>query len=265
MSPFQIDLRIAETAYMFGFLQADGHLYANTRNRGKLTLELKAQDMWLLEQFARLVPFYSSIKTRTRRTNFSEQHTSVVWSVHSRDFRDALVQRGFTVGRKSEVICIPEGEFAKTDYFRGIVDADGSLGITAQGFPYVSLITASENLALGFADFIYETTGSRKVIGRNQRDGVFNISVFKEVSQILASRLYYPNCLALPRKAAKVPEIIAWQRPPDMIRKVYRAWDAEQDQFLLTHSLEEAIRHLRRTEKSVKTRLWRLVGKKVTD
>ncbi len=99
MTDFQFDLTQPEHAYLFGFLQADGHLYANTRNRGQLTLELGIQDRWLVEQFANLVPCYSSVKTRTRNTNFRQQHESVVWSVHNQHFREALVPKAFPLGR----------------------------------------------------------------------------------------------------------------------------------------------------------------------
>lgn len=206
MSAYQIDLNVAELAYMFGFLQADGHLYSNTRNRGRLSLELKVQDAWLVEQFARLVPFYSSIRTRTRRTNFSEIYSSVIWTVHDRSFREALIAKGLPQGKKSDIISIPDGEFAQVDYYRGIVDADGSLGITAQGIPFVSLMTVSE-----------------------------------------------PS------------EIASWQRPAGRRKYTLREWDREQDEFILSHSVEEAERYLERTSQSIKMRLWRLRGKKVTD
>ncbi|MGW8764630.1 hypothetical protein ACWGN5_19200 [Streptomyces sp. NPDC055815] len=35
--PSFMDLEAPEYAYMFGFLQADGHLSEQTRNRGRLT------------------------------------------------------------------------------------------------------------------------------------------------------------------------------------------------------------------------------------
>src|SRR5687767_6257730 len=108
MSDFEIDLLDPRMAYMFGFLQADGHLYENTRHRGKLTVELSVQDAWIVEQFSRLIPFYSSITMRTRNTNFSERYTSVVWAVHDLQFRSALMRLGFTAGRKSATVKPPE-------------------------------------------------------------------------------------------------------------------------------------------------------------
>lgn len=265
MSDYQLDLNEPAVAYMFGFLQADGHLYANSRNRGKLTLELKSQDRWILEQFARLVPFYSSIKQRTRTTNFKEHHSSVVWAVHNRSFRDALILNGVPTGKKSDKIAVPPGEYSQCDYYRGIIDADGSLGITGNGFPFVSIITASTSLAGSYNEFLREKLGCHKQVRRNNRDNVFNITVFKEDAQALATLLYYDSCLALPRKQAKVPDLLNWQRPDGMTKKFCQGWCEAQDRFILNHSITEAALHLGRTEQSIKMRLWRLKGKEVTD
>ncbi|MCU7822530.1 hypothetical protein [Kitasatospora sp. DSM 101779] len=50
------DLENPDHAYMFGFLQADGHLYAGTRNRGRISVELSARDSPLPEAFQRDPP-----------------------------------------------------------------------------------------------------------------------------------------------------------------------------------------------------------------
>ena len=262
MSDYRLNLLVPEYSYLFGFLQADGHLYQNTRNRGKLTVELNSQDIWLLEQFAQMVPFYSSVRIRTRRTNFSASHTSVTWSVHSREFREALTSLKFPTGKKSDAIEVPQGNFVPVDYFRGIIDADGSLGITASGLPFVSLITASDNLAQGYTAFVADLIGYHKRIHRNTRDNVFNTAIFREDAQAVSSILYYENCLALPRKLAKLPNVMHWQRPDSMKKIRRRLWCEEQDTFILTHSVEESTSHLKRTPQSVKMRLWRLLSEK---
>lgn len=99
-----LDLAVPEHAYMFGFLQCDGHLSENTRKRGRLSVELSEVDRRLLEQFRDLIPFPSAITTRTRRTNFSEKHTSVVWTVCSLAFRRELIALGLPVGTKSRIV-----------------------------------------------------------------------------------------------------------------------------------------------------------------
>src|SRR4051812_17549566 len=99
---------------------------------------------------------------------------------------------------------------------------------------------------------------------RNARDQVFNLAVFKEEAQCLVETVYYPGCLALPRKAARAKDILEWRRP-DGVRKVLRrTWSASEDDFILTNSPAVSARHLDRSIASVKARLWRLRGE-VTD
>ncbi|CAD5962820.1 MULTISPECIES: hypothetical protein [Streptomyces] len=43
-------------------------------------------------------------------------------------------------------------------------------------------------------------TGAARQIGRNARDGVYNVVYTKEAAVQLAEHLYYPDCLSLARK-----------------------------------------------------------------
>ncbi len=72
-----LDLTRPEHAYLFGFLQCDGHLSKSARNRGRLSVELSVRDVALLERFQELVPYPTSITTRTRGTNFTERPPSL--------------------------------------------------------------------------------------------------------------------------------------------------------------------------------------------
>jgi hypothetical protein len=256
---FSFDLKDPNHAYLFGFLQADGHLYQNTRNRGKVTVEVSAKDIDLLQQFSRLIPFYSSVTTRTRHTNFSREQVSAYWSVHDQRFRQSLLNLGFPAGKKSALTTVPNMEISKADYFRGLIDADGSLGMTANGFPFLALVTASESSANAFAAFIFEVTGKSKRVARNTRDKIFNITVFKEDAQLLTAKLYYDGCLGLARKLEKAQAVIRWQRPANMRRIPQKKfWSLAEDLFITSHPLTESVAALARTERSIKMRLWRL-------
>ncbi|MFF4706221.1 hypothetical protein ACWC4D_10565 [Streptomyces sp. NPDC001288] len=123
-----MDLTVPEYAYMFGFLQADGHLAQGVGRKGRLTVEIKAKDVGLLRRFRQLTPYYSSITERTRATNFSEAHRSAVWILCSLDARTALNDLGLPYGSKSRTVAPPTVAFARRDYLRGVVDADGSVG-----------------------------------------------------------------------------------------------------------------------------------------
>ncbi len=254
-----LDLKNASHAYLFGFVQADGHLRRITGNKGALTVELNSQDIWLLEQFAQLVPVYSSITTRRRETNFKSGHESATWTVYDLAFRQMLLALGMPEGRKSAIVTPPQVEFSQLDYYRGLIDADGALGLTSNKFPFLTLTTRSEALATGYLDFVGKVIGKAKTSSRNLRDQVFNIAVFKEDAQLLSASLYYEGSLALPRKLEKARQIAEWARPAEMKKIENRKrWTLEEDTIVMNHSIMESAQILGRSEKSVNIRRWRL-------
>ncbi|MGW2472965.1 hypothetical protein [Streptomyces sp. NPDC001665] len=255
-----MDLADPEYSYMFGFIQADGHLAAGTGRKGRLTVELNVRDIAILHEFQRLTPYNSSIRERVRATNFSKSHHSATWSLCSLEARTVMNELGLPYGRKSRRIQPPRVEFCPRDYLRGVIDADGSLGYTAQGFPFVSLTTASTAVGAYLCFYAKRVTGTRRSIARNARDGVYNILYTMEAAVTLAEHFYYPGCLALPRKQASATSLAAWQRPPgSKPRAMNRRWKAWEDELLLrSGDAAAAAVELDRTTASCSVRLWRL-------
>ncbi|GAA3496249.1 hypothetical protein GCM10019016_033500 [Streptomyces prasinosporus] len=255
-----MDLTVPEYAYMFGFLQADGHLAQGDGQKGRLTVEVSARDIDILREFQRLTPYNSSITRRTRSTNFAETHTSAVWRLCSLEARTILNDLGLPYGRKSRTVAPPRGAFSNRDYLRGVVDADGSVGYTSRGFPFVSLTTASTAIGRHLCAYVEEVTGVRRTIARNARDGIYNVLVAMEAGQRLAADLYYPGCLALDRKQAAADSLAGWARPAGM-RSAYtaRRWSPDEDRVLLQlGSPTAAAEVLGRTPRSCNLRMWRL-------
>ncbi|WP_329219981.1 LAGLIDADG family homing endonuclease [Streptomyces sp. NBC_01485] len=254
-----MDLRVPEYAYMFGFLQADGHLSQQSRQRGRLTVEINARDIELLGKFQKLTPYNSSISERTRSTNFSKTAHSAVWSLCSLEARTKLNGLGLPYGRKSKTISPPLGEFSQRDYIRGVIDADGSVGCTSKGFPFVSLTTASTAIAAYLCQYAQEVTGAERNFKRNTRDAIYNILYTKENAQKLAAHLYYSGCLSLERKQSAADSLSAWTRPAGMKVMSHRRWKVWEDRVLLEHNnAEPAAEALDRTVQSCSLRLWRL-------
>jgi hypothetical protein len=257
-----MDLNDPRHAYLYGFLQADGSLEEATRNRGKLRVEVAERDRGILEVFASLIPVRSTISTRTRTTNFKAGYSTAIWTVYDFGFRRMLQTLGLTPGRKSGVMDVPGVPFSQPDYFRGLIDADGALGLTGNGFPFLTLTTASERLATRYAEFVAGVIGKKKSTSRNTRDSVYNICVYKEDAQQLGVVLYYDGCLALPRKLLKAAEVRSWVRPTTMKRvENRRPWTDVEDQYVLTHTIEQAAAELGRSPRSVSMRRWRLRGR----
>jgi hypothetical protein len=99
-----MDLENPDYAYMFGFLQADGHLAKGAGQKGSLTVEINVRDISILREFQRLTPYNSSVTERTRSTNYAENHRSVTWTLCSLEARTKLNQLGLPYGRKSKKI-----------------------------------------------------------------------------------------------------------------------------------------------------------------
>ncbi|KUL22504.1 LAGLIDADG family homing endonuclease [Streptomyces regalis] len=255
-----MDLTVPAYAYMFGFLQADGHLYQGTGQKGRLTVELNIRDIDLLYRFKYLTPHNSRVAERTRTTNFAENHHSAIWTLCSLEARTKLNELGLPYGRKSRKIAPPHVEFSRRDYLRGLIDADGSVGYAGQQFPFISLTTSSAAIADFLCFYAKEVTGVERMINRNARDEVYNITYQKEAAQTLAADLYYPGCLSLGRKQVKADAVATWTRPLDM-RVVHsrRLWTAQEDQvLLLANDVVAVAEELGRTEQSCRLRLWRL-------
>ena len=163
------------------------------------------------------------------------------------------------VGSKSDIICKPIN-ISEIDYWRGVIDGDGSLGITANNIPFLSLVTKSTNLANEFVDFIEKMCGFRKKTSKNKRDSAYNICVTNETAQKIINVLYYNNCLCIERKRNKSNEVIEWKRP-DNRRKVMwdkKKWTDEEDSFIMENDLYTSIEKLGRTKKSIEIRMFRL-------
>ncbi|GCD98927.1 hypothetical protein EHYA_06639 [Embleya hyalina] len=254
-----MDLRRPEYSHMFGFLQADGHLSAGTGQRGRLRLEVSARDRELLERFQRLCPYPSSIRERTRATNFSAEHASSIWTLCALEARNTLHALGMPYGRKSTLIGPPTGDHVARDYLRGLVDADGAIGVTAKGFPFLSLTTSSAAVSDYFCQFGLAVGGALRRPGRNARDGVFNILYTNDPAVAIARELYYEGSPALARKAAKAEIVRAWERPAGMrARSAPRRWTEVDDAVVRAHPADTAAVLLGRTVASCTMRRWRL-------
>ncbi|MET9787571.1 LAGLIDADG family homing endonuclease [Streptomyces canus] len=256
-----MDLTVPEYAYMFGFLQADGHLSQQSRQRGRLTVEINARDVDLLRRFQKLTPYNSSITERTRSTNFAETHTSATWSLFSLEARTRLNELGLPYGRKSKTIAPPRTEFSCRDYLRGLIDADGSVGYTGKGFPFVSLTTASGAIGMHLSEHAKEVTGAERTLKRNARDGIYNLLYVGKAAQKLAVFLYYPGCLSLERKQTTAESIATWVPSPHKKPGPERiVWTAEKDKVLLsTSTVDDACAELGHSRNACRARLTKLL------
>jgi len=255
-----IDLTDPDMAYLMGFLQTDGHMSQGAGNKGRLSIELAERDAHILLVFQSMFSTYTSIHNRERDTNFKEKYRSSVLTLCDLETRTLLNSLGLPYGKKSKVVSPPSVPFSEVDYYRGIIDGDGSLGLTESGHPFLSLTTSSKELTVCYLTFLFGLTGKRKTSKPTTRDRVYNPCVLKEDAQIVVSALYYEGCTCLDRKRQMAEVVLRWSRPTDMRKRNFdvKRWTPKEDTVVRGHSVPDAARILGRTEKSVRIRAFRL-------
>jgi hypothetical protein len=252
-------LEIPEHAYFFGFISGDGHLCQGVGRKGNLSIEIAARDRPLLERFADLFPVNSRLSERTRDTNFKRAHTSCCLTICAVEFREKLIELGLPHSKKSETVGIPNANFSEIDFYRGLIDADGSLGMSKEGRPFLTLTTSSDSIASHYKEFLQGITGKPSNTNRNKRDNVFNIMVWRNDAKTAAERLYYNGCLALPRKRLMAQTIKEWVKPKREPQGSYPKWTAQEDSILSSNSLldcQQMMSH--RTPAAVRLRHYKL-------
>lgn len=250
-------------SYIYGLLLADGSLNLQERNRGKISLEIQESDKDLVFKLFQLIPG-STIRERVRNTNFKEEYHSIIFSNSKRDFREKLIKQGFPTKNKTDNAVPPVLKYFEKDFWRGVLDGDGSLGFTSDNKPFVSLVTKSEKLKNAYLDFLFKNYNIIKNISRNKRDNVYNIVVLGEDAVKLSKELWIDSELYLNRKYKKAKELQLWERPKSLRKKpkyTKRSWNVEEDNYILTHTLEDSEKNLYRSKSAIQTRLWRLKQK----
>lgn len=242
-------------SYYFGLLLTDGNLSLYERNRGKVTLEVSERDADIIELLVENIP-NSTLRRRERDTNFSDDYKSIVFSNHRKEFRDFLIENGFPVKNKTQTCGTPTGEYSERDFWRGIIDGDGSIGYIADGSPFISLVTKSENLKKSFLELLKKRFNIIKNISRNKRDGIYNIMVKNEEALLLGAYLYKGSKFFIQRKYESFLSISEWKRTKKKINR--RSWTSEEDSYILSHSIEESMKYLNRTRASITGRMYRL-------
>ncbi len=201
-------------SYVFGLLITDGNLYlTKVRNRGRVTLEVSEKDKDIVEKLHNLYP-ESHIRVRTRSTNFSESYTSYSFVDGMLDFRTDLINSGYPKKDKTSLASTPIVEYSEVDFWRGVIDGDGSLGISKSNIPFIGLVTKSEDMKTKFLEFLDKRMNLRKSATRNKRDNVYNILITNEAAVDLAKLLYiFENPeIYINRKYNSAVELQNWTR-----------------------------------------------------
>lgn len=244
-------------SHFIGFVQGDGHL-----RKYSIYIQISSRDKKLLEEYMGVFKDYDiSLKDRTYDTNFKKDFHSSTLTIKSKELVEFFNANGTPYGKKSDIISPPSTDTVnRIDYIRGLIDADGSLGLTSEGFPFISIVLSSDEIKNYYIKFIKDYTGLEIRSKRNKRDNVYNIFITREHAQTIIKLLYYGGCFGLERKIEKAKEALSWVRPEGVVRSSNRKmWLEEDDLIVLNNDIEEASKLLGRSIKSINTRKWRLL------
>ena len=244
-------------SYLYGFIVTDGSIQLGTRNRGRVTIEISYRDKDLIEKIHKEFRLKHSIRTRTRDTNFNKEYKSIIFSCYLKEYRDFLFESGMPKEDKTNQATIPTKPYNKFAFWRGVIDGDGSIGYTKSNEPFVSLGTKSEELKNEFLKLIKEELNIIKVINRNKRDNIYNITVKNEDAIKLANLLYKDAEIYLDRKYEKFMDFKNWKRTK-LKRKKHKLWTIKEEKYILEHSLENSIKNLNRSKGAIKSKLFNL-------
>jgi hypothetical protein len=224
-------------SYLLGFLQSDGH--RNSTDENNIAIELAYKDIDILEKIKNEFLIHNIIYSRIRDTNFKKNYKSCSLRFHTSYVADLL--NYLPIGTKSEIVRPPQNiYYSETDYWRGFIDGDGSIGFrkthNKKLEPFISIGTSSEPIARTFEKFVFEHCYSKNKSNRNKRDDAFNITIGGLYGLSMIKKIYYKNCFGLDRKIIKAQEI---SRSNFKSEQKTIQFSRDEDILLLNHKFDK--------------------------
>lgn len=259
-------LTLQEISYLYGLFITDGYLCQGSKNTTYLKIELQEKDKELLYKIYDKCKGH--INQRTRDTNFKTNYISTTLTITDTDVLKAIFDMDFPLEDKTNNARPPKGEYSKKDFWRGVIDGDGSLGIRKNG-PYLSLTTKSEALKEAFVDLVQELTGFKMNVHRNKRDNIYNLTICSQKAKTVADWLYgempefqllrkYNKYCEMFNKEPKELDISTLPTIEEKSRSTYRKWTNEEIEYLKTHTKQESVEYLDRTKKAIELKRYQL-------
>jgi hypothetical protein len=197
LNPTFFDTLSADSSYVVGLLQADG---SNQRDRGIVCITLKLSDIALLERLSELFA--------GGRPLFFDGHGNPKLMVQNRQLSDGLARRG-VVSPKTHTAKSHPALVDSRDYWRGVVDGDGTLCTAADGRRILSLV-GSRWICEEFLAFCQgRGAGLRRTVRPHK--SIYSVHLSGRDAELIARELYRNADLALARKAATAA---AWEATP---------------------------------------------------
>lgn len=201
-----LDNLCPKSAYWIGFISSDGHVRKNSAGSGIISLSLKADDAEHLYKLREFAKADYPIHIRDHKSHNKIYKICEIKFTSNKTFKD-LKSYGI-VGNKHNRRGIKMLEFNK-DFWRGVIDADGSLGIDSRSSPWLQ-IAGPYPIVKQFRSFSLEYVESKaKIIQNNKSKKSYKWQVRGSKLATKLIKLLYNNCsIYLDRKHKRAAEII---------------------------------------------------------
>lgn len=177
-----------DSAYVVGLLQADG---SNQCDRGIVCITLKLSDAPILDRL-------SSLFGGGRPLRY-DGHGNPKLMVQNRALSDGLAQWG-VISPKTHTASTHPALLGHRDYWRGVIDGDGSLCVGADGRRFLALV-GSRSICDQWLAFA-QTNGCGARVSVRPHKRIFSVHLSGKDATHLAGVLYGDARIALARKAA---------------------------------------------------------------
>lgn len=182
-----LDAISPDMAYIVGLYQADGYV-----SDARVSITVKPSDRALLDQVAlRLSPGRPLINTS------SPLGDGVALDISSTELARSFRRWGVSSPKTHSASTHPD-LLTNRDYWRGVVDGDGSLCTSGTGDQILSLI-GSQAICNEFLSFCRANGYSGKV-NVNRHKSIYSVQIKNAAARLIATVLYDAAALYLPRK-----------------------------------------------------------------
>lgn len=216
-----------EKAYILGFLCADGTLTFNKKAIAyAVTLKLKKEDEYILDWIISLFPFFKKGKTEISKNGFKSEYIRKYSKELFYDLQNHGIfpRKSFENASKLFLPKLTKEQFFA--YFHGILDGNGTIYQSKEGWIRIDLVGISTNLFNQIKNELEKYGVESNVYFRKNRNyWLLRISTKNSIKTIIENFKQTPFCL----KRKFPPFFIAdWDRVPDYNNrnKKYSVWFA---------------------------------------
>lgn len=187
VNPSFFDVLTEDAAYVVGLMQADG---SNQTDRGTVCVTLKASDEALLVAVASAMGATRPLTT--------DQYGARRFLVQNRALSDGLARWG-VVSPKTHTATTHPHLLGNRDYWRGVIDGDGSLCVAADGRRFLTLV-GSRFMCAEFLTFA-RSHGAGSRVSVRPHSGIWSVHLSARGDPETVARVLYAGAgLALARK-----------------------------------------------------------------